>query len=307
MAKRISYNNSFGEWECDRYIKDDCLCKACVVFYKWAAGDKPYERFYYLKKWRTMCSKIEGDIPFPSLSKKENRIVQSTEPFDHDCWSLHLQPIGSIIANWKQYGLTAMTQYFHTWAFWQVTGGRIRSDKNQRTWVLWNHKKKPITENNIATVVNDKKVRNMWIKVHDGKPHDLNIDVVKQITEATQDLAQEYLRLASNKISQKSRDSAQRWNTKWKNCNEMPTVKSYKSDIKKDFDHNRYKWHMAPQKLGGNMGYGSEPPPIKVSIPPIQIMLQAYHYWLNSEGSSIKRYKQPAVKTEGAIDKFLKT
>ena len=56
-------------------------------------------------------------------------------------------------------------------------------------------------------------------------------------------IRREVLRLASNKISQKSRESAQMWNTKWKNCNEMPTVKAYKSDIKKDFDHNRYKWH----------------------------------------------------------------
>ena len=64
------------------------------------------------------------------------------------------------------------------------------------------------------------------------------------------------------------------------NCNEMPSYKTFRSDVTKDFEHKKYRWRFTPRALGGNNGLAKEPEPVKVKIQCVHKILQMYKDWL---------------------------
>jgi len=296
--------NNYDDFECDAEEKDGCDCKRCELILKAYNGDNtPWKKLYALAELHAH----QKDIPFPNNEK--NNIKYSAEPWDEYTfdWESHLRSISDIIEEHTirdkgkkpRPNLKVLNEDFHQWAFWQVTGGRfIANPDKKNVWVLWNHRKRPITIDNIACLKHNKKDNYMWHKLPETVE---TLDVYYDIASAAQDLCQEYLKWTWRYLV----DVGYTNNTKmsfvmWENCNNMPaTVKAFRSCVRKDFTHNQFKWKMGRVSAGGNQGWREPEKPRKLpNIPYVHKMMVNYNKWLERG----RRHKTPK---QGTISHFL--
>ena len=243
--------------------------------------------------------------PFPD--NKRNNIRYSTKEWDvysYD-WQNELRPIDKILeentilekGKKPRPNLKVVNENFQEWCFWQVTGGRFIADAHKKVWVLWNHKQRPITKDNIACLKHNKKDNYMWHKLSES---DETLNVFYEIADAAQELSNAYLKWVYRYTVEQGYTNDTKWGfVRWENCNNMPSIKAFRSDVTKDFDHKKYKWHTGRVSAGGNQGWMDPEKPRKIpNLPYIHKMMQDYNKWLERG----RRYKAPKP---GTIDGFL--
>ena len=292
VAKPMTSENH-GNWECYGQEADGCPCKRCNAYRKTSLQEPTYLQWFHNLEGRA----YDFDYVFPDF--KNSKILSAVQPFDPFNYEPHFQSIPDIVKSvtvpkpiWS-----VPTKNFHEWAFFAVTGGRFRASKNKDVWVLWNHKKKAITRKTVMGLQDRKNTNALWHKIPLPDNEDpKHPNIFYQIADATQELCDEYLRWFSKNCTNGGppNETNHRY-MQFVNCNNMPSVKAFVNNIRKDFEHKRYHWQPSRQKLGGNQGYGDLPKSERVSIKCIHKMMQKYHQWL------------PAIKKTKTtpIDSFL--
>ena len=292
---------NYDDFVCTDKDGEGCTCKRCELTLKIYEDNTPWAKLYN----QEALAAHKKDLPFPD--NKNNNIRYSTEEWDEFSydWEHDLRPISKILEENTVYetgkkprpNLMVLNDNFHTWCFWQVTGGRFIADSHKKVWVLWNHHKRPITQKNIGCLKHNKRDNYMWHKLPDSEE---TLNIFYEIKDAAQELAYAYLKW----VNRYNMDNGYTNNTKmqyvqWDNCNNMPSIKAFRSDQKKDFDHSRFKWKTGRRSAGGNQGWLEPEEPRKFpDIPYVHKMMQDYNKWLKRG----RKYKPPK---QGSIDKFL--
>ena len=296
---------NYEDYECVVDEKDECDCKRCeLTLLAYESDFTPWRKLYALEALRSH----QKDRPFPD--NKNNNIKFSQEPFDPDMfdWKTQLRSIHDIIQEHLEPrkgkppkpNLCVLNESFHTWAFWQITGGRfIAGADKKRVWVLWNHRQRPITHKNIACLKHNKRDNYMWMKLPETPE---TLQIYYDIADRAQDLCNEYLRIVYRYcLERQYNDNTKGGFVRWYNCNNMPRIKAFRSDVVKDFDHKRYQWETGRVAAGGNQGYLPQSKPRAIpNIPYIHKMMQDYNTWVD-------RGRRRAPPKPNTITKFLET
>ena len=280
MTPEIISTEHHGKLVCEEEFNDDCRCNRC--YYCNLAYDlhaPTYMRMFSRGKYRA----IVADTPYPET------FVLEHHPVKFDPAEFEYQPYPQEIAQkyfykpcfseekleeQQELNTSLFTQNLPQAVLWAVTGGRICADKNKRLYYLYTKTTAPLTPEEVACL-QDKRSSSMWRKLCDET--DTNFEFLYAITTACQDL---HDHLVSEFNRYRTHRKSRRLNTVFTNINDMPSYKTFRKCISKDFDHNKYRWRFTPRQLGGNNGLSKPPEPVRVKIPCVHKMLQNYKGWL---------------------------
>ena len=267
----------------------NCIqCQACRDAYE---QNPPWLRSFLFTKYRA----IQKDMPFP----EREEMLSYVEPFDSEKFYWKAPTVQEamqyfLVENNGNVQPACMTigpdTPYHV--FWAVTGGRLCSNRNKQLFVLWNHKRKKVgnsqygTYNKAIAQLQNQKNTHLWKTARS----DTDFETFYRITECCQDVFDELVRQLGKYCMRKgyTTDTSPMY-VAHRNLNNMPSFKTFRKDVKNDFDHNRYKWEYASRIRGGNQGIAPPGKPTRLVIPCIHKMMVQYHSWLPNFRTRKKR------------------
>lgn len=273
-----------GSFYCSFDENDNCpclLCHSCEMAYE--SLSPPWMRLFHLAKYRAILS----DIPFPSPQP----MLSYVEPFEPDTFEFPIPSTNDIVQFFIEEvdgvvkpKLIYFSPYIQYYVFWAVTGGRICSNRNKQLFVLWNHKHKPIDIKSISQLQSPQNTH-LWKTISNSSAPDF--ELFYKISETCQDVFDELLRIISNYDRRKT--GSQIASVIHRNINSMPSFKTFRQDIKKDFEHKKYMWEYCQRKRGGNQGLEKPSNPTRYVLPCVHKMMVQYHAWLPNFRTRKKR------------------
>ena len=282
---------NYGNYKCIWEEDDNCRCIQCQACRDAYEPNPPWLRSFFFSKYRA----IQKDIPFPS----QKPMLSNTNDFDADRFYWNAPSVKDVM----QYFLVehdgvvqpvnstlGMDTPYHV--FWAVTGGRLCANRNKQLFVLWNHRQKKIASANY-----NKYQENIAQLQHPQNSHlwktarsDTDFETFYRITECCQDVFDELVRQVGKYCMRKGYTSdTQPMYVTHHNLLNMPSFKTFRKDVKSDYDHNRYKWEYARRIKGGNQGVTRPEKPTQCIIPCIHKMMVQYHSWLPNFRTRKKR------------------
>ena len=157
----------------------------------------------------------------------------------------------------------------HMWMFHEVTGGRLRSDKNKRVWIskIRAHDAHPCQ---LMDVLQRTAHIGNW-EILDG---DLGFEVIREITDRCNRLRSMLVLM----LNERKQTTAVK--QRLLNLREMPEFVEFQSHRR--FEHKSVQYEFAPRPQGGNKD--PEPPakPLKTRMYSVHGLMQQYHTWLTS-------------------------
>ena len=274
-----------GTFVCNFDEDDNCSCKLCTTCANAMDNDQPtYMCLFYKAEYRA----LQTDTIFPVREP----MLSHTEPFDPETFRWEPPAVLDVLKNYfldenndpKYMG----GPHIQSHILWAVTDGRICANRNKQLFVLWNLKHKPVDIRSISQLQMPQNTH-LWKTL----PHEDNFETLYRITETCQDVFDEYVRLLgkSNTKKRYNSDTSASF-VMWRNYNNMPSFKTFRKDVRSDFEHKKYQWKYARRRLGGNNGLAEPCKPTKKVLPCVHKMLIQYHSWLPNFRTKRKRQKQ---------------